>query len=571
MGLMMMGRLFYLQILQASDLKEKAKQSHRYSVSLVQRGQIKDRNSRPLAQDGILYDLYVHPRFYGQSDTGAMAAAMAPVLAIPEEKLVELLNQRRKSTIRLANNLTKETMDRLEKIKIRNLKGKLARMEGLDFARKTIRQYPQGDLAAHVLGYVNQDARYSSGIELAYDSILGDMAHAKMGGAMLDGRAHQIDLNEQPVASMVMVPKADDVTLTIDTRLQFIAEKALKKGVERSGGQRGAVIMMTPQTGEVLAYAVYPSYNPEQYFKVEPTILKNWSMTDVYPPGSTMKILTVANGLEAGVIKPDSTVLDTGRMRVGGWPIENYDYYRHPYPGPIDLVYLFEHSSNIGSARISMMMSKKQQYQLLTGFGFGQKTGIELPGESSGILPKPSTWEKSSQASMGYGYGVAATPLQMAAAVNAIANKGVWVQPHVVQKDKTQVKEHRVVSESVAEATADLLTRSIQHAKTSSVRLPGILVAGKTGTSRKPNASGGGYSKDIFTSFAGFYPAKNPKVLVFVVVDSPSMYDAWGSTVAGPIFKQIAEESLDYLDLRPKTAVKKENSEPILSEKQKTA
>lgn len=554
MGAVMIGRLFYLQLVEAGDLKDKASHSRQHAVSLVQRGQIQDRHGVPLAQDGILYDLYAHPAFYGDCDPADMAAALAPALGVPEKELSEKLHQQRKRTIRLANNLTKEQKDTLSRIKIRSVKDKMTRIKGLDFSRKTVRQYPQGELASHVLGYVNQDARYSSGVEAAYEYVLGETRHVPK-GPVLDGNAQPIDLKEQQVTSLVMFPKAEDVTLTLDARLQFVAEKALTEGIKRAGAKRGAVIMMEPSTGDILAYAVAPSYNPEQYFKTDPSILKNWSLTDVYPPGSTMKILTVASGLETGVIEKESKILDTGRMTIGGWPIENYDYYKHPYPGNISLAYLLEHSSNIASAKISMLMAPKQQHQLLSDFGFGQPTGIDLKGESSGILPDYQQWDKSTQASLGYGYGVAATPLQMVSAINVIANQGVWVQPHVVKQPAPKVNSHRVVSAQVAQQTGELLYQSIQNAKTSTVRIKGVAIAGKTGTSRKPNANGKGYSKDIFTSFAGFYPVGNPKLTVFVVVDSPTMYESWGSTVAGPIFKQIAEETLDYLNLRPKAPV----------------
>lgn len=560
-GLIIIGRLFYIQIVQAAELKGKANDAHHHTVSLIQRGQILDRHGMPLAQDSILYDLYSHPQFYGDCDPKAMAEAMAPVLNIPESFLSERLLQRRKTTIRLANNVSKATKDQLEAIRIQSVKGKSTPLKGLDFARKTVRQYPQGALAAHVLGYVNQDARYSSGVEAVYEKILGEKQKNRR-SFMLDGKAQPIDLKGDNVTSLIMFPKAEDVTLTLDTRLQFVAEKALIKGVKRSGAKRGAVIVLEPKTGEVLAYAVAPSYNPEAYFKAKPSVLKNWSLTDVYPPGSTMKILTVASGLETGVIEPHSKILDTGRMTVGGWPIENYDYYKHPYPGNISLSYLFEHSSNIASAKISMMMNPKLQHQLLKGFGFGEPTGIDLKGESAGILSQYKKWEKSTQASLGYGYGIAATPLQMAAAINAVANQGVWVQPHVLKNPELNVTSHRVISPEVAQQTAKLLAQSIQNAKHSTVRIKGVPVAGKTGTSRKPNENGAGYSKDIFTSFAGFYPADKPKLTVFVVVDSPTMFDSWGSTVAGPIFKEIAGETLDYFHLRPKVAISNVGEKP---------
>jgi len=275
-------------------------------------------------------------------------------------------------------------------------------------------------------------------------------------------------------------------------------------------------------------------------------------MTDVYPPGSTFKILTVACGLESGVINEDSRIQDTGRMKIGGWTITNYDYAKRGAPGMIDLVYLLMHSSNIGSAKISMMIPQKTHASLLRAFGIGQKTGIDLPGESAGIFDDRSHWGPSTHASLGYGYGLASTPLQMASAVAAIANSGVWTTPHVLRSEKN-VLRRRVLSPQTAAVTTRLLAQSINDNKTASVRLEGISVAGKTGTSRKPSANGRGYSNELYTSFIGYFPAERPQVLVAVVIDSPHMAESWGSTVAGPIFKAIATETVSYLGLKPVT------------------
>jgi cell division protein FtsI (penicillin-binding protein 3) len=234
-------------------------------------------------------------------------------------------------------------------------------------------------------------------------------------------------------------------------------------------------------------------------------------------------------------------------MKIGGWTIQNYDYGKHGAPGMIDLIYLLIHSSNIASAKISLMMPIQAHYDILKRVGIGSKTGIDLPGESAGIILPPKDWDVSTHASIGYGYGMAATPVQMASAVAAIANGGIWNSPHVMKG--SPVTHRRIFSEKTCATMRELLTRSIKEAKTSTVRLEGVDVAGKTGTSRKPNPNGRGYSPNIFTSFVGFFPAENPKVLMMVVVDSPHMAEAWGSTVAGPIFKNIADETVSYLGL----------------------
>ncbi|HEY9745592.1 MAG TPA: penicillin-binding protein 2, partial [Oculatellaceae cyanobacterium] len=430
---------------------------------------------------------------------------------------------------------------------------------GLDFAKKTVRNYPQGNLAAHVLGYVNDGADVSSGVESTAASILKAKPQ-ELENKFLDGRGNWVNLDNVDPQHMVSLPKAKDVQLTIDSRLQYVAERELAKGLAESKAQRGTVIMMDPRTGEILAFAVLPTYQPETFYKAPAHVLKNWAITDVYPPGSTFKILTVAAGLESGVINANSKILDTGKMKIGGWTITNYDYGKRGAPGMIDLVYLLMHSSNIASAKISLMIPSHQHYEMLRRIGIGHKTGIDLPGESAGIIIPPESWDESTHASIGYGYGMAATPIQMASAVAAIANGGIWNSPHIIKN--SPVTHRRIFSEATCSTLTDILAASIRDAETSTVRIEGMEVAGKTGTSRKPNATGKGYSTDLYTSFVGFFPAQDPKVLIMVVVDSPRVAEAWGSTVAGPIFREIAKETISYLGLKPVKMTIREPAKP---------
>ncbi|MDH4378695.1 MAG: penicillin-binding protein 2 [Vampirovibrionales bacterium] len=546
--LVLMGRLVYLQLITGGQLQQKAKQSRSHATSLYHRGTILDRHGMVMAQDQILYDAFAHPEYFGKASPEQIATAIAPVLHMPAARLSEDLSKPL-STIRLASNLEKETVQALRALKI-EVDGERKPIGGLDFPKKTVRQYPQGQLAAHVLGYVNDDTGVSSGVEYAQRETL---KKAPLLGRlpMLDGHGQLLNIEAFRAPEVVSLPKSDDVTLTIDARLQFIAEKALTEGLAKSKAKRGAVVMLQPKSGDILAFAVTPTYTPEHYYRYGYENLKNWAVSDVYPPGSTMKILTLANGLESGAIQPDSKILDTGRMVIEKWTIQNYDYHKRPHPGMIDLTYLLEHSSNIASAKISMMTPKPLQYELLKRFGFGQPTGLDLPGESAGLLPHYDTWTQSTQASLGYGYGLAATPLQMAAAVAAIANGGVWIQPHVASMGSREPIRRRVLTEKTATDLTQLLAKAIDRPKVSSVRVPGIRIAGKTGTSRKPSNSGKGYSSDLFTSFVGFYPAEKPEVLIFVLVDTPRMAESWGSTVAGPIFKQIVTDSMDYMGIKP--------------------
>ncbi|MGE0201052.1 MAG: peptidoglycan D,D-transpeptidase FtsI family protein [Candidatus Melainabacteria bacterium] len=560
------GKLLYIQVWDAEHLKKMARESRTQSLSLFNRGRILDRNGITLAQDTFVYDVYAHPRYFFGMPRQNIARTLAPVLGKPVAEVSRKLAEPF-TTIALAKNVKKDLVDRIQSARIvvpakdqktgeplRDDDGRViykkVKVPGLDFSKKPVRNYPQGGLAAHVLGYINDEARISYGVEYSARHALKQVSLDR--NLLLTGRGDYIHFDQESPESLVSIPQAKNVTLTLDSKLQYIAERELAEGLKRTQAKRGTVLMMDPRNGEILAFASLPAYLPDQFYKASAEELKNWAMTDVYPPGSTFKILTVACGLESGVIREDSKIQDTGRMKIGGWTITNYDYNKRGAPGMIDLVYLLMHSSNIGSAKISMMIPQKTHARLLRAFGIGHKTGIDLPGESAGIFDDRSSWGASTHASLGYGYGLASTPLQMAAAVAAIANGGVWNTPHVLRTEKHLV-HRRVLSPETAATTTRLLAESINNNKTASVRLEGINVAGKTGTSRKPSASGRGYSNELYTSFIGYFPAERPEVLVAVVIDSPHMAESWGSTVAGPIFRAIATETVSYLGLKPVT------------------
>ncbi len=581
--LAIIAKLMYIQLWDAPKLKRQAQISRLQTVALYNRGRILDRKGVILAQDTILYDLFAHPQYYWKATPQQIADVLAPILKMAVPDLALKLAEPDLSTIGVAKNLHKSIVEKIHQARlvmkavdaktkqvITDDEGHVVThrvaLPGLDFNKKVVRNYPQGSLAAHILGYVNDEAGISSGVEDYAKAWLREPP-ADFRRPEINGRGDFIHVEQFTPRMLTQTLDAQDLSLTIDARLQYVAERELALGLEKNKAKRGTVIMMDPRTGELLAFAVLPTYEPERYFQAQPEALKNWAISDVYPPGSTMKILTVASGLETGVINRHSHLLDTGRMTIGGWTIQNYDFKKRGAPGEIDLVSLLQHSSNIGSAKISMMMKPEEHRELLHLFGFGQKAGLETPGESAGILLPLSGWDQTTHATIGFGYGLAATPLQMASAVASIANGGVWNPPHIIKSDK-KYPSHRVISKATAKTITEILVESIQTAKTSTVRLEGINVAGKTGTSRKPKENGRGYDSSVFTSFVGFFPAEAPKVLIMVVVDSPAVGEAWGSTVAGPIFKAIAEETVSYLGLKADriATLARENSVKNLTE-----
>ena len=311
---------------------------------------------------------------------------------------------------------------------------------------------------------------------------------------------------------------------------------------------------MNPRNGEILAYAVYPYFDPNNFKSATSFQTKNWTLTDVFPPGSTFKIITVASAMELGKINRNTKLNDTGKIKVGWCTIKNYDYNRHPNPGLIDLVYLFEHSSNVGSVLVAQMMSKNEFHGMLKRFGFGQKTGIDLPGESMGILKPALKWDSSDHASMGYGYGSSVTAIQMVSAVAAIANDGIRVTPHVIkyspEEESIKVQRTTVMSPENARTITNLLTESINRSK-SPIKSDAYNIAAKTGTSIKPKENGAGYTNKLYTSIVGYLPSSDPQVLIYVIVDSAQGAEIWGNTVAAPIFKEISTQVAHILNLQP--------------------
>ncbi|MCD7879667.1 MAG: penicillin-binding protein 2 [Candidatus Gastranaerophilales bacterium] len=532
--------LFLLQIADIRHYKQRA-QSQRLSKNFIMRGQIVDRNGLRLATDQTSYNLYAHREYFDHTPE-ELAEKLSPYLDMDKSSIVQNI-KKGATVILLKKDVDRETGEKIKKLGLREL--------SLD--KKNERVYPQDELAAHIIGYYNPDADTASGVELS--------AKQKLQAANEDITVQRtprgdiiFDKTIDPVlASTPQVGQT--VTLTIDSAIQHVCERELLNIINEKKAARGAVIVMNPKNGEILGYAVYPRYNPNNYKKTDALTLKNWTLTDVYPPGSTFKTLTVAAGIESGKINAASKVLDTGKMQLGNWTVQNYDYNKNPNPGMISLVYLFEHSSNVGSANIALMMSPVEFYSILSNFGIGKKSGIDLAGESTGLLPKPFQWDKSRQATMGYGYGASVTAMQMVSAVSALANDGVRVTPHVIkyspEEEAEKVKRVQAVSPETAKLVTMLLAQSVENSR-SVIKLDRYTVAGKTGTSKKPKEKSKGYSNALYASVIGYLPAKDPKMLVYVVVDSASAGGpVYGNTVAGPVFKEVANQCARILNIPP--------------------
>ena len=531
--------LFANQVLDVRHFRVKAKNQRRAN-SFVLRGNIYDRNGIKLATDTVYYDIFARKADFVHKPE-ELAKLLAPILKVSQVNLTEKLRQD-VPLIALAKNVDRHTRDAIAKLNLREI----------PMDKKSIRTYPQGDLAAHVLGYYNFDADVASGVEYTAKDKLETVAKGAAIETTPKGKVIY-NLSTDPVAA-TKPARGKDITLTIDAAVQHVCERALLKSIEKFKAFRGAVIVMNPRNGEILAYAVYPYFDPNNFKSATSFQTKNWTLTDVFPPGSTFKIITVASAMELGKINRNTKLNDTGKIKVGWWTIKNYDYNRHPNPGLIDLVYLFEHSSNVGSVLVAQMMSKNEFHGMLKRFGFGQKTGIDLPGESMGILKPALKWDSSDHASMGYGYGSSVTAIQMVSAVAAIANDGIRVTPHVIkyspEEESIKVQRTTVMSPENARTITNLLTESINRSK-SPIKSDAYNIAAKTGTSIKPKENGAGYTNKLYTSIVGYLPSSDPQVLIYVIVDSAQGAEIWGNTVAAPIFKEISTQVAHILNLQP--------------------
>lgn len=536
--------LLCIQIFDVKHYRVKAKRQ-RASRSFIMRGDIYDRNGIKLATDMVYYDVYARPKDFDDKihTKEELAKALAPILKMqPATLLAKFEAQKDQPVILLKRGVGKSERDAIAKLCLREI----------PIDKKSTRVYPQGSLAAHVLGYYNLDADVSAGVE---DTAKDKLEHVTQRPNVEKTPSGNFiyTFSTDPVAATEPL-KGEDVTLTIDTAIQHICERELNNAVSKFKAQRGAVIVMNPKNGEILAYAVYPSYDPNNFKTASFLQIKNWTLTDIFPPGSTFKTITVASAMELGKINKYTKINDTGRIKIGWWTIENYDYKKRGAPGLIDLVYLFLHSSNVASVKVAQTMTSGEFHDILQKFGFGRKTGIDLPGESVGLLKPANKWDASDHACMGYGYGASVTAIQLVSAVSALANNGVRVTPHVIkysqEEAEEKIKHTQVMTPEHAKVITQLLTESIERGK-SPIKMDDYYIAAKTGTSRKPKENGAGYTDKLYTSIVGYLPASDPQVMIYVVVDSAQGGEVWGSTVAAPIFKAIASQVASIMNLTP--------------------
>ncbi len=523
-------RLFDVQILNAEKYKRKqVRQNERVLEVSSERGDIYDRKGRILALTADSYSIYLENRNVKKS-LKILKKVLSTIYFSPQEyKKVRKKILKKRSFIWL-----KRKANEFEKNKILNLG-----FDNINVIREKKRYYPNRRLACHILGTVNVDNEGIEGIEKQFDSVL----KGKNGEILirLDARRKIYEVHR-----IKHWQRGENLTLTIDSVIQYIAQKEIKKAVEENKAKRGTAIVLSPFTGEVLAMASYPDYNPNNPQTLTPYRRKNLAIEFNYEPGSTFKVITISSVIDKNLLNLRKLIYcEEGRFDYKGETFT--DHTRFGYLTPKEVI---AHSSNIGTIKLSLLIKGKDFYREERYFGFGQKTGIQLPGESSGILKKRSQWSGVTQVSMAIGYGIMVTPLQMLLAVNSIATGGYYVLPTIVKEKDNRVKGYRVVSKRTAKIVKSFLKAVVKLGTGKKAAVDGFITAGKTGTARK--AIDGVYSqKKYFSSFVGFVPADKPVLSIIVVIDEPSAGKYYGGEVAAPVFKNIAEQSLRYLKVYP--------------------
>jgi cell division protein FtsI (penicillin-binding protein 3) len=533
------AKLFFLQIQQRDRLAERAtKQYQRFLPIVSGRGTIYDRAGRELAVSLKVPSVFAQPA--AVEDPAATAKALAPILEQPAKNILARLTAD-KPFVWIQRQLDPAKAETITDLTLK----------GIGLYPESRRYYPRQELAAHVLGMMGLDDRGLEGLEREYDDLLG--GQPQFVAAQQDALGRIIFRQEEPERRAPVF----DLTLTIDGVIQYIAERELQRAVERSRAKGGTAIVMDPRTGEILALANQPTYDPNAYQKFGAAARRDRAVTDAFEPGSVFKVILAAGALEEGVIRPGDRIFgENGAIEVGGLTIRDHEKY-----GWLTVRDILTYSSNVGAIKIGQKLGKSLYYHYISSFGFGSLTGLDLPGETPGLMRRPKSWSALSLSVLSIGQEVSVTPVQIATAFSAIANGGNLVRPHVVRALKAQdgslsreadpVVIRRVVSAETAQTLLEMLCGVVEDGTGKEAALEEYSVAGKTGTAQKVDPATGRYShQKIVASFVGAVPAESPRLVILVLIDEPEVL-RWGGSIAAPAFREIARDALQYLQVPP--------------------
>jgi cell division protein FtsI (penicillin-binding protein 3) len=537
------ARLIYLQVFENADLAARAaRQQSGTRTTPAKRGDIVDRRGHLLATSVDVDSIYAVPSEIdnAQQTAAALCRALSDCSSRDRDALAERLSNRRSLFAYVRRHASPEDAKRVAALNL----------DSVGFIKESRRFYPNKELGAHVLGYVGVDGNGLEGLEWTYDSQI----RGKPGTVLIhtDARRHAFSRSERPATA------GSTIELTVDEYLQHVAERELRAGVLAHRAEGGTAIIMNPRTGEILAMASEPTFNPNAYRDASEAGRRNRAVQDLYEPGSTFKIVTVSAAIEEKVM-PLDTWIDTnpGYIRIGNSIVDEYQGHKY---GVLSFRDVIIRSSNVGAIKIGFQVGVDRLSRYVSLFGFGQRVSRDFPSENAGIVWKPEQWTERALASVSMGYQIAVTPLQIASAFSSIANGGEYIEPRVlraVYRDgRRYVVTPKIVRRTVSRQTSsrliDIMEGVVQdeHGTAQLAKIDGYTVAGKTGTASK--LINGRYSAfENNVSFAGFVPSRDPAVTIVVVIDSPHAGGRAGGVVAAPIFKRIAEPTLRYLGIPP--------------------
>ncbi|HEY6336893.1 MAG TPA: penicillin-binding transpeptidase domain-containing protein [Candidatus Sulfotelmatobacter sp.] len=532
------GRLVYLQIFRYGSFAKQAEHQQQRAIPLAaKRGVIFDRAGRELAMSVLVDSAFAVP-----SETKDLPTAVSLITRITGEDARVVLADCRahKSFCWLARKADDETIERIKSLNL----------QGIHFQKEPKRFYPNRDLAAQVLGEVGMEDSGQSGIEHEFD----DQLRGRAGKMFIS-----VDARKQWFSDVEKQPEpGDSLVLTLDKNIQYIAEKELDQAMHDTQAIAGTVIVENPHTGEILALANRPTFDPNQRKKITPAALTDRAISDIYEPGSAFKMVTISAALDEKVTNPNEIFdCQMGSIVYNGMRIRDAEPH-----GLLPVWGVLAESSNVGAIKIALRLGEDRFYKYIRAFGFGQQTGIELPGETRGITRPPSRWSKVSIAAIAMGQEIGISPLQLASLVSTFANDGVWVAPRVVvgtvppnsnAKNPLQTvafhpgASHRVISSYTAAEMRSMMRKVVLEGTGRKAVLEGYSAAGKTGTAQKVDPATGAYSRTKYVgSFAGFAPLNNPQIVVAVILDS-AVGPHQGGQVSAPVFRRISQQVLEYL------------------------
>ncbi|KGF47203.1 penicillin-binding protein [Veillonella montpellierensis DNF00314] len=544
---LLVGRLFQLQIFDARELIGKNNAQVEVDRKLQSpRGTIYDRNGNPLAMSMMTKSLYADPAMIKKTPE-EIAELLAPYVTIPK---VEIASRLRQDTafVWLDRMMDPDKSKAVQEIMAHE------GLEGLNFVEESRRFYPNSELAAQVLGFVGTDDKGLDGLEMVLDdTIRGTIAEELIA---TDAKGNAIFGS---VMSKFLPNKGKSVTLTLDSTVQFIAERALDTAMATTKPAHASVIIMDPKTGEILALANRPTYDPNHYEKGSKESFKNIAVTNLYEPGSTFKPIIASAALASNKWSLDTVYHDVGYIKTNDHVMKNWNGEGY---GDVRLLDILKFSINTGMAKIGITTGPKILVDYVKKFGFGQPTGIELPGEGEGILFEADQMADVDTASMSIGQSIAVTPLQMVRAFGAIANGGKMMKPHIIKSynnsdgsvvSTTEPEEvGQPIPSSVAQTIVDILEKEVSEGGGHNAMVEGYHFAGKTGTAQKLNTEYGGYLDGRYiASFIGFGPVEDPRFVALVVIDDPSQGSIYGGQIAAPVFKDIMSQLVRYYQISP--------------------